>query len=75
MKKCKSFKWRLDPNAVILEFMDKQGLSGGKITVLVGAETVSATYVCNNIEYEIELYRPIYKWEQGILVVKSFLKK
>lgn len=55
--------------------MDKQGLSGGKITVLVGAETVSATYVCNNIEYEIELYRPIYKWEQGILVVKSFSKK
>ena len=55
--------------------MDKQGLSGGKITVLVGAETVSATYVCNNIEYECELYRPIYKWEQGILVVKSFSKK
>ena len=69
------FPWRLDPNAVILEFMDKQGLSGGKITALAGAETVSATYVCNNIEYEIELYRPIYKWEQGILVVKSFSKK
>ncbi|MBC8597269.1 M56 family metallopeptidase [Qingrenia yutianensis] len=69
------FPWRLDPNAVILEFMDKQGLSGGKITALAGAETVSATYVCNNIEYEIELYRPIYKWEQGILVVKNFLKK
>ncbi len=69
------FLWRLDPNAVILEFMDKQGLSGGKITALAGAETVSATYVCNNIEYEIELYRPIYKWEQGILVVKSFSKK
>ena len=69
------FPWRLDPNAVILEFMDKQGLSGGKITALAGAETVSATYICNNIEYEIELYRPIYKWEQGILVVKKFLKK
>ena len=69
------FPWRLDPNAVILEFMDKQGLSGGKVTALAGAETVSATYVCNNIEYEIELYRPIYKWEQGILVVKKFLKK
>ena len=69
------FPWRLDPNAVILEFMDKQGLSGGKITALAGAETVSATYVCNNIEYEIELYRPIYKWEHGILVVKKFLKK
>lgn len=69
------FPWRLDPNAVILEFMDKQGLSGGKVTALAGAETVSATYVCNNIEYEIELYRPIEKGEQGILVVKSFLKK
>ena len=69
------FPWRLDPNAVILEFMDKQGLSGGKVTALAGAETVSATYVCNNIEYEIELYRPIEKGEQGILVVKNFLKK
>ena len=69
------FPWRLDPNAVILEFMNKQGLSGGKITALAGAETVSATYVCNNVEYEIELYRPIYKWEHGILVVKKFLKK
>ena len=69
------FPWRLDPNAVILEFMDKQGLSGGKVTALAGAETVSATYVCNNIEYEIELYRPIEKGEQGILVVKKFLKK
>lgn len=69
------FPWRLDPNGVILEFMDKQGLSGGKITALVGAETVSATYVCNNIEYDVELYRPINKGEHGILVVKSFLKK
>lgn len=69
------FPWRLDPNAVILEFMDKQGLSGGKITALAGAETVSATYVCNNIEYDVELYRPINKGEHGILVVKSFLKK
>ena len=69
------FPWRLDPNAVILEFMDKQGLSGGKITALAGAETVSATYVCNNVEYEIELYRPIEKGENGILVVKSFSKK
>lgn len=69
------FPWRLDPNAVILEFMDKQGLSGGKITALAGAETVSATYVCNNVEYEIELYRPIEKGEHGILVVKSFSKK
>lgn len=55
--------------------MDKQGLSGGKITSLAGAETVSATYVCNNVEYKIELYRPIEKGEHGILVVKSFLKK
>ena len=69
------FPWRLDPNAVILEFMDKQGLSGGKITALAGAETVSATYVCNNVEYEIELDRPIEKGEHGILVVKSFSKK
>ena len=69
------FPWRLDPNAVILEFMDKQGLSGGKITALAGAETVSATYVYNNVEYEIELYRPIEKGEHGILVVKSFSKK
>ena len=69
------FPWRLDPNAVILEFMDKQGLSGGKIIALAGAETVSATYVCNNVEYEIELYRPIEKGEHGILVVKNFLKK
>ena len=55
--------------------MDKQGLSGGKITALAGAETVSATYVCNNVEYEIELDRPIEKGEDGILVVKSFSKK
>ena len=69
------YPWRLDPQQVILAFMDQRGLSGGEIQALAGGGTVSASYVHNSGTYDVELYRPIYQNEHGILVVKSCAKR
>lgn len=69
------YPWRLDPQHVILEFMSKQGLPGGEIQNFAGGTTVSASYIHNNVIYDLELYRPVDQNEHGILVVKSCTKR
>lgn len=68
------YPWRLTPNDVILEFVNKQGLSGGEIQNLVEGLTVSADYKYGNDIYKIELYQPIKVSDSGIWVVKAFDK-
>ena len=69
------YPWRLDPQHVILEFMSKQALPGGEIQNLAGGTTVSASYIHNNVIYDLDLYRPVDQNEHGILVVKSCTKR
>lgn len=68
------YPWRLTPNDVILEFANKQGLSGGEIQNLTKDIAVSADYKYSDDIYKIELYQPIKVNDSGAWVVKNFDK-
>lgn len=68
------YPWRLNPSDVILEFVNKNKLSGGEIQNLSKDITVSAEYKYGEDIYRIELYQSIKVNEDGAWVVKNFDK-
>ncbi len=69
------YPWRLDPEHVILQYMQEKGLKGGKVTSLAGGVTISAEYIASDDTlYRIELFRPVQVNDTGIWVVKECYK-